>query len=210
LEKSVSKKATKTNFGPIPWYQVWWLSVTRPTLDMYNELIARAEHPIRTAYLWIGIVGVITGLLRLLAYLMVHFTDPAMTHLPLALFLRPWPVVVLIIGMFTAIAGVTHLSAKALRGSGRFADVLYLKAAHSTPILLTTLVLAFIVPLSIQTWVVLPLTLYQIALNLPTVRVSHRFGVAKGIIAGIVIPVLVLAALGAAVYYSGYRLELTE
>jgi hypothetical protein len=106
---------------------------------------------------------------------------------------------------FTAIAGATHLSAKVLRGTGRFAAVLYLTAAHSAPIFLLTLLSPLLLPPSISRWIVIILIIYLIILDLPTVQAAHGFEMPKGIIAGIVIPMLVIAVLAAGVYFAGYR-----
>jgi hypothetical protein len=85
----VAKKSTKTNFGPMPWYQVWWLSVVKPTVYTYRELLERVVHPIRMAYLWIGVVCVIAGILRVVAYMAIHYDDPTMTSLPLSVLTLP-------------------------------------------------------------------------------------------------------------------------
>lgn len=200
----MTKSATSVAF-PTRWYEAWWTAITRPLPDAYRELLQRVNKPLTTAFLWILVVGLLSGLSRLILFVYAYFNTPV-PGAALYFIAIPLQALITVLVWFALMAGVVHLAAKLLGGKGTAAETFYLKAAHVAPTLTLAILIAFLfwllavffrvsIPSSTIYWVIVPVIVYQVILGYPTVKAAHDLDTAKSVIAGVVIPAALLGGL---------------
>jgi hypothetical protein len=204
LGDTLSKSATSAAF-PTRWYQAWWAAITRPFPDAYHDLMRRVNKPLMIAYLWILIVGLMSGLSRLILFFYAYF-DTSIPAVGVYLVAIPLLAVLTVVAWYTLMAGAVYLAARLLGGKGSLADTFYLKAAHVAPTLtlaiaisllfwLIAVIFSVTISSTVVYWVVAPVIIYQVLLGFPTVKAAHDLDTTKSIIAGVVIPAVLLGVL---------------
>lgn len=208
---------------PAPWYWIWFRALTRPGLEMYKAILEHARPSLKTAFTWLVIAYALglafVGLTVLIPVMVRGGTLDSFgplasrLNLPVTLVGVLMILAMLLIGLvgrlveFAASAGVTHLIARAFRGTGAFTRLAYLMAAYTAPYTMILSLILFVVRVSaglLQIDALLPIEslvgaitwlcmLYLLGLTLTGVRAVHGLSAASALAVVLVLAVLFAA-----------------
>jgi hypothetical protein len=169
----------------LSWPQIWLTAVTRPTITTYQAIAGVGP---RHAYLWLFGSSLISGLL---VSLVAFFTrsEPAFgLNLALAILVFAFAAT-LTCGIF---AGLMHLIARLLRGSGAYQKLIHVFAAFNAPLILLAGVLSLVPRNSL---VVIVLYLYWLFLYIVSLQAVHHISRLKAIVVVLISLILLGGAL---------------
>lgn len=160
----------------LSWLQTWIMAITQPTEATYAEIANDPGASQRRAYSWIMLASAIGFVIYLLIdTLRIGEFTPDFPFLVLFYFLAS---VFLAMVVIMISAGLSQWIASAWGGAGSYAKLLYPVAAYSAPIVLIS---AMLLRIPYVTWLVLPLVLYEIYLNVTAIKAVNQFGWGKAI-----------------------------
>ncbi len=175
---------------PLPWFVIWLMSVTRPTLAHYQTVARQADGRALEAWTWLLSSGVAAGIVVSIAPWLARPARPVDGALGLAI----GGFSVMVVVSWAIFAGCTHAIARLLQGRGRYGALLRASAAFHAPLLLLASVLAL---LPGSRLVVAALYLYWLALYVIAIRSVHGISRPRALIAVLLsLVVLTAAALG--------------
>ena len=186
--------------GGLSWYQVWLRATTRPSVATFEELVRDPDASPGRAYSWAFLTALIAVVFTALVYIV--FPGAYSTFLPQAratgdlsidrpslLFcLSPISAGIAVLLLIIA-AGLTHWIARALGGTGSYAQLVYAFAAFVAPLYLLISLLAMI-PF-IQCFTPL-LTVYILVLTVIAVKAVYGFGWGKAVLSPFLLPGILL------------------
>jgi len=196
----------------LPWYQVWLKALTEPKVATYESLVTRPGVGLGKACLWVGLASVIAAVISVglffglgsLSYLnpSIQQTTDALGYLSgAAVFLAclvPLAGVFAIVGLLFS-AGISHLLARALGGSGTYEQLAYAMAAYSAPGSLVSSAISFIPCLGVL--VGLPFAFYLLFLNVLAVKSVHHISWGRAVISSTLFVALALVILACGVVF---------
>lgn len=180
--------------GPAGWFAVWMKVITKPNEQTFVEITESPNATLTTAFIWVFIAGVISGIFGAIRQAFYGFnggapqipgfeeympatggTGPTATSLVFILCASPF---LAMLG-FAIIVAITQWIAKLFKGSGTFEKLAYGWAAISLPMTLVTSLLSLlgVIPVVGYCTGVLSLILffYTIYLQILAVKAVNRF-----------------------------------
>jgi hypothetical protein len=150
----LAEQAPPTPSIPLPWYQVWLKALTSPNVATYQDLVSRPGVTLGKACLWVGVVSVVAtaiSVVLVLAFSSLSLLDPAAQEgidalsalggsAVLIACLVPFAAVAAILGLLIS-AGISHLLARALGGTGTYEQLAYAIAAYSARSIVSSAIL---------------------------------------------------------------------
>jgi len=195
---------------PLPWYQVWLKALTEPKETTYQDLVTRPGVSLGKACLWVGLVGVISafiGLAIVVAFGGMSFFDPASQQMSDSLSFLTGSAIVLaclvpLAGAFAVVglllsAGISHLLARALGGTGTYEQLAYAIAAYTAPGSIVSSAVSF-VP-CVGPLVGLPFSFYLLFLNVLAIKAVHHLSWGRAVISSVLFLAFVLVILSCVV-----------
>ncbi|HET7011833.1 MAG TPA: Yip1 family protein [Anaerolineales bacterium] len=174
--------------SPQPWYQVWMDAITKPNVEAYEALVSRPGVSMGRAILWVFASSLLGSAIALVMMFVFRGFDPLSSqtapsgdpgsYLVSLACLAPVAAVVSVLGLML-IAGISHMVARALGGSGTYPQLVYATAAYSSPI---TLVSSVISSFPVVSCLGLPIALYAIFLNILAVKAVHRISWGRAVV----------------------------
>jgi Yip1 domain len=190
--------------APQPWYQAWADAVTKPNVQAYEGIVSRPGVTTARAFLWVFLSTTIGYGLTFLLLRAFPGYDPLSSRAGapdlassalLFVCLGPIAGVFSVLGLII-VAGVSQSVARALGGTGTFAQLAYAIAAYTSPISIISSVIAFI---PLVRCLGLPIGLYALFLNVIAVKAVHHLSWGRAllsstaVLAGILVLVACLA-----------------
>jgi hypothetical protein len=180
-----------------PWLRIWQKALTQPTVTTYQDLIGWAGDGARETWIWLFASSLISGLLISLEPL---FTGASQTlDFGLALAIPIFAIIAVLV--WWLFAGCMHFTARPLKGTGAYANLIYLFAAFSAPLMLLASVLS-LVPRSGP--LLIGLYLYWLALFVVATQAVHRFSRVRAVVSVLVALLVSAALLGSVVLGLGW------
>ena len=200
------------------WNEVWLKALTKPSEATYQDFISRPGVSLGRACTWIFLGTFIASIFSFLGvYLSGSLSNLGAEQnlniapgvgLPLLLFVCGVPISAAfgIIGLLIT-AGISHLVARALGGTGTFPELAYALSAYLAPLGIVTSLLGMVPYLSCLN---APLGIYGLFLNVLAVKSVYRFGWGKAAASSLAflavilvfaacIAIVILAVLGPAI-----------
>jgi len=181
----------------LPWYQVWIKALTEPRVASYESLVTRPGVGLGRACLWVGLAGLISVVISTAAFVAFGTLDAAFqqTGDGLGDLSGAGLFFACLAGLFAiprllVSAGISHVLARALGGTGTYDQLAYGMAAYSAPGSLVSSAISFIPCLGIL--VALPLSLYLIFLNILTIKAVHHLSWGRAVLSSVLWIALVL------------------
>lgn len=180
-----------------PWWQVWLQVYTRPNVEAYQDLLRDPHATTGRAYIWTFISSTI-ALIVLVLYIALSGFPEIPGYEQYNSYLGYFLIALIcgspILGLFGILslmisAGLMHLVAKVQVGEGRFAELVYLFSAISSPLALLSSILLF---LPFFNLISLPFSLYSNFLYILAIKAANRFGWGNACLTYISIPILVI------------------
>ena len=156
-----------------------------------------------TAYKWMAIAGLVTyGIAGLVAMFLLGILGGGMFGLMLG-GLAPYCLLGAVIVPLVSVlglminAGLAHVAASAMGGTGTYDELAYAYATFQAPLALITAVLSVIPCVQYVSYAI---GLYILVLNVLAVQAVHKFGAGKAIVSAVVMPIALAAGLACFVF----------
>jgi hypothetical protein len=200
----------------LPWNEVWTKALTSPNDETFTKILSDPNANSSRAMTWVVVAGLIGYIIAFAGQLIFTFalgmqsifysgagrTGRSMGFggAELAPILGigticgiPIVIFAVLVGLFVS-AGVAHLVARSLGGTGTFEKTMYGYAAITAPMSLVTSVVGAIPLVGCLT---LPLSLYAIYVQSVALRVEHKLPQGKALLAAAALPIfgVILAVL---------------
>jgi hypothetical protein len=183
----------------LSWSEVWQRALLQPTVESYETLIRDPKANASRGYTWMAVCGVISYALSALLGLAlgaaqvdtVSVTQLAGEGVTTLLCGVPAAALGGIIGVAIS-AGISHLIARALGGTGTYDKLAYAVAAYQAPLMLISSVLSAVPYLCFLSYA---LSAYAIVLNVIAVKAVHRFGWGQAIVSSVIVLVALIACI---------------
>ncbi|MHC1782529.1 MAG: hypothetical protein AB9891_07180 [Anaerolineaceae bacterium] len=175
------------------WYQAWKKALTKPSLATFEELIHDPRASAKRAYCWMffsslilgGITSLITLILNFLSFPeSIIFSQLINDFLGNGLIFAVISVLYLI-----GNAGVLHLIAHALRGTGSFSKLVYALAVYRSPLYLIVGIGKLIFGLNpcLVMLILQPSVIFCIILDILATRVVNQFNLGRAVLTNAII-----------------------
>ena len=196
----------------LPWYQVWLKALTEPRVASYESLVSRPGVSLGKACLWVGLVAVVAVLVSfgiIFGLGSLSYLDPSLQQASdslgyltgSALFLvclGPAAGLFAIVGLLVS-AGISHVLARALGGTGTYDQLAYAMAAYSAPGSLVSSAIAFIPCIGFV--LSFPFSLYLLFLNVLAIKAVHHLSWGRAVVSSTAFLALVLTLLACGVIF---------
>jgi hypothetical protein len=203
----LAEQAPPTPSIPLPWYQVWLKALTSPNVATYQDLVSRPGVTLGKACLWVGVgllatvVATAISVVLFLAFSSLSLLDPAAQEgidalsalggsAVLIACLVPFAAVAAILGLLIS-AGISHLLARALGGTGTYEQLAYAIAAYSAPGSIVSSAISFIP--CVGAVVGFALSFYLLFLNVLAIKAVHNISWGRAVISSVLFLAIVLA-----------------
>lgn len=207
--------------GPAGWFAVWMKVITKPNEQTFVEITESPHATLTTAFIWVFIAGVISGIFGALRQAFYSFNGGApqipgfeqympasggtgLTATSLVFILCASPFLAML--GFAIIVAITQWIAKLFKGSGNFEKLAYAWAAISLPMTLVTSLLSLlgVIPVVGYCTGVLSLILffYFLYLEITAVKAVNRFAWGPAA-ASVLIPILTVFLVCFCVIFAG-------
>jgi hypothetical protein len=196
----MSQEYSSARFTPddasLSWHEVWIRALTRPSVATFERLLRDPYASSGTAYAWVfysALVG--TGLASLVQS---AFPDSVGASSVGAGVICGAPVaaVLSVLGLIVT-AGITQFVAGLLGGIGTYRELVYATAAYLAPL---SLIESVVGEIPVFNYLLIPLALYGIALNVIAVKAVNRFGWGSAIAASVLVFVGIVVMVAIAVF----------
>lgn len=170
---------------PLAWYEVWWIALTKPTLDGYATLLRDPLLSSWRACLWTFLTSLVVSLI----VLPIGFSNPEVGRQIKTLLNVSESGAFIMVGtiffsLFGAVFNVLGLMlnawfysllAKVFGGTGTFSRTFYLKAAYNAPLTISSLLgyILFYIP-CVGPIAILALSGYTLRLDILSIQAAHR------------------------------------
>jgi hypothetical protein len=179
----------RSDSGPrasLSWIQAWAAGFKGD----YAALFSRSQAHLSRAMAWVVISTAAGAALNLWIDSILHPPSIMLMFLPeLTLYTVLLATMSLLLG-----AALIHVTARLLKGTGSYTDMVYALAAYAAP---ATFVFHVLSPLPYLQWLTIPLGLYALLLHVKAIRAVHRVGWGRAIAANglllVVLGVLLIA-----------------
>jgi hypothetical protein len=179
---------------PQPWYGVWAAALTKPTVSNYEQLASQPHVSTTRASVWVflsGTLGSLMGLAISVAFPMLNpFATEATAELPglsglglMILCLAPLAGVLSVFGLYIS-AGISHVIARALGGTGEFRQLAFAIAAYTSPISLVSPIIGVI---PVVNCLAIPISLFALYLNILSIKAVHRFSWGRALLSSVLL-----------------------
>ena len=178
---------------PLPWYTVWFKALTEPKVATYERLVAGPGVTLVKACLWVGLVAVVATLISFGILFVLggsSYLDPSLQQASSSLDFLTGSALLLVClaplaGVFAVVAllisaGISHLLARALGGTGAFDQLAYAFAAYSAPGSLVSSAISFIPCLGLLLGI--PFAFYLLFLNILAIKAVHHLSWGRAVI----------------------------